>query len=278
MREERFGEGDGWLVHPEGVPRAAFLVLSGSSGRVELERARVLASHGVAALAMKWFGGPNQPATPYEVPLESLQPALDRLDKLSDHLGVLGTSFGAEAVLLLALMDERIDVVAALAPTSVVFGTTDRDPDGHPIQASKWTRDGQPVPFVPYIDLSTWTGPEFQNAREIHEATLKLYADRVPDATIPVDQITADVLVSAGSDDQVWQAETFADQIHDRRAAAGKPTVVVKHPTAGHRAILPGETPPPLRPDLPKGGNDNADRHHGQDVLNALLTLLPANR
>ena len=275
MQEERFGDGDGWLVLPDGAPRAAFLVLSGSSGRVELERARVLAKHGVAALAMKWFGGAGQPPTPREVPLESLVPALDRLDKLSDCLGVLGTSFGAEAVLLLALMDKRINVVAALAPTSVVFATVDRDPDGHPIQASKWTRNGQPLPFVPYVDQTTWTGPAFQNAREIHEATLAQYADRVPAATIPVEQITADVLVSAGANDQVWQASTFADQIHDRRAAAGKPTTVIKHQSAGHRAILPGETPPPLRPDLPRGGTDPADRQHGDDVLTALLNLLP---
>lgn len=275
MREERFEYGDGWLVLPEEEPRAGFLVLSGSSGRVELERARVLASYGIAALAMKWFGGPNQPSTPREVPLELFRPALDRLDQLSGCLGVMGSSFGAEACLLLALDDERIDIVAALAPPTVVFGTIDRDPDGRPIHASKWTRGGQPLPFVPYVDATTWTGPKFESAREIHEASFELYAANAPEAVIPVEQIEADVLVSAGGDDQVWQAVTFADEIERRRAAAGKNTVVVKDAEAGHRVILPGEDPPPPRPDLLRGGTVEADKRHGAAVLDALLGLLP---
>jgi hypothetical protein len=203
MPEQRFEDGDGWLVLPDGPVRASFLVLSGSSGRVELERARVLASSGIAALAMKWFGGPGQPSTPREVPLELFRPALDRLDGLSDCLGVMGSSFGAEAALLLAVDDQRIDVVAALAPPTVMFGTVDRDPDGRPIQASKWTRDGQPLPFVPYVDATTWTGPRFETARAIHETSFDLYAADVPDAIIPVEQIDAEVLVSAGGDDTV---------------------------------------------------------------------------
>jgi hypothetical protein len=151
----------------------------------------------------------------------------------------------------------------------------DRDPDGRPIQASKWTRDGQPLPFVPYVDATTWTGPRFETARAIHEASFDLYAADVPGAIIPVEQIDGDVLVSAGGDDTVWQAMTFADQIEQRRDAAGKRTLVVKDAEAGHRVILPGENPPPPRADLPRGGSVEADSRHGQAVLDALLSLLP---
>jgi hypothetical protein len=275
MREERFPDGDGRLVLPDGDVRAGFLVLSGSSGRVELERAQVLASYGIAALAMKWFGGPGQPGTPREVPLELLGPALDRLDGLSDCLGVMGSSFGAEASLLLALGDQRIDLVAALAPPSVMFGTVDQDPDGRPIPASKWTKGGEPLPYVPYVDRTGWTGPEFRTAREIHQVSFDLFAAGVPEAIIPVEEIEADVLVSAGGDDEVWQAEAFADQIQRRREAAGKRTLVVKDAAAGHRIIFPGENPPPRRADLSRGGTVEADRRHGQAVLDALLELLP---
>jgi uncharacterized protein len=275
MIEEPLGDPEGVLVLPDGEPRAAFLVLGGSSGRVESERARVLASHGVAALAMKWFGGRRQPETPREVPLESFLPALDRLAALSGRLGVLGTSFGAEAGLQLALLDSRIDVVAALAPTSVVWGTPDLDAAGRPIPASKWTWRGAPVPFVPYLDQSTWDGPEFRTARQIHEASIRAHAARVPDATITVEQIRADVLLAAGGDDEVWQAVSFAEEIRRRRADAGLRTVVVQDAEAGHRAILPAENPPPLRPELPRGGHPDADRAHGQRVLAALLTMLP---
>jgi hypothetical protein len=275
MTEERLIEPEGLLVLPGTEPQAAFLVLSGSSGRVETERARVLASHGVAALAMKWFGGPNQPRTPREVALESFAPALDRLDAISDRLGVLGTSFGAEACLLLGLFDQRIDVVAALAPTSTVWATPDLDTAGRPVRASKWTWRGDPLPYVPYVDQTSWEGRELRTARDIHEASIRLYADRVPEATIPVELITADVLLAAGGDDEVWQADIFAEQIRSRREGADLPTVVVHDAKAGHRAILPGESPPPPRPDLARGGDPAADRAHGRHVLDALLTLLP---
>jgi hypothetical protein len=59
------------LACPDEKPRAALLVLSGSSGRLDVERAKVLASHGHATLAMTWFGGPRQPTTPREVALET---------------------------------------------------------------------------------------------------------------------------------------------------------------------------------------------------------------
>jgi hypothetical protein len=39
------------------------LVLSGSSG-VETQRADLLASHGIAALAVPWFGAHGLPPTP----------------------------------------------------------------------------------------------------------------------------------------------------------------------------------------------------------------------
>ena len=55
---------DGVLVAPaDGGNGTGVLVLSGSSGRVESERARVLASAGVsAALTYRWFGSPGLPA------------------------------------------------------------------------------------------------------------------------------------------------------------------------------------------------------------------------
>jgi len=120
--EYRLSNPEGLLVVPEtGVARCAVLVLSGSSGRVEVDRVRLLADRGAVALSIRWFGDAGQPPGICEVPLETFLPALDRLVSLSDQLAVLGVSKGAEAALLLACRDARIRAVGALSPSSVVW-------------------------------------------------------------------------------------------------------------------------------------------------------------
>lgn len=52
---------EGLLVAPAHGSDVGVLVLAGSSGRIERERARILAQQGVTALAIRWFGGPGQP-------------------------------------------------------------------------------------------------------------------------------------------------------------------------------------------------------------------------
>ena len=255
------------LVSPaSGTPSLALLVLGGSSGRVEEQRARVLAAHGIAALAVPWFGAPGQPATPRRVPLESLLPHLDRLAEAAPRVGVLGTSFGAEAALLLGVREPRIALVAALAPTSVVWQTADLDEEDRPVDDVKWTWRGEPVPGVPYVDQ---TGGHFPDARSVHEASLAACPD--PSAfAIPVEAIAGEVLVSAGGDDRVWQAQRFGEDIVARRRAAGRDTTYVLHRDAGHRVVLPGEEPAPDRPGFPRGGTPLADAEHGRAVLAAL--------
>ncbi len=52
------------------------VVLSGSSGRVDIARARLFAGEGASALALQWFGGEGQVPGICEIPLETfrLQP------------------------------------------------------------------------------------------------------------------------------------------------------------------------------------------------------------
>jgi hypothetical protein len=60
--EYRLSNPEGLLVVPEtGVARCAVLVLSGSSGRVEVDRVRLLADRGAVALSIRWFGDAGQP-------------------------------------------------------------------------------------------------------------------------------------------------------------------------------------------------------------------------
>ena len=66
-----------------------------------------------------------------EIPLETFFAATDRLIRLGcRRIVYVGTSKGAEASLLAAAHDPRIDAVVAISPTSVVWGNIGPGRDG----------------------------------------------------------------------------------------------------------------------------------------------------
>jgi uncharacterized protein len=254
MSTDMFLAGDG----PTGV-----LVLSGSSGRVEEDRCRVLAAAGATAASYRWFGESVD-----RVPLESFEEPLALLHERCDRLVVMGTSRGAEAALLLGALHPEIDAVVGVSPSDVVWAAlgTERP------QRSSWTRGGEPLPFVPYDD--SWEPdtdpPELVG---MYEQSLETYADRVPAARIPVERVAGEVLLTAGGDDRLWPSLDSAEAIIRRRDAAGLPTTLVSHPEAGHRVLLPGETPPPPS-HLVHGGTAAADAELGRRLWSRLRRLL----
>jgi hypothetical protein len=50
------------------------------------------------------------------------------------------------------------------------------------------------------------------------------------------------VILVAGGDDALWPSDLFARALADRLKAAGKDPLLITHPEAGHRVLLPGET------------------------------------
>ena len=252
-------EADTYWARSERPAGIGVLVLAGSSGRLDVGRADVLAGAGATALAIRWFGGVGQPAVPCEVPLETFMAAIDLLEPECERIGVLGMSYGAEAALLTAVRDSRIDVVVALAPTDVVWeGYHERDDDP---PRSKWTWRDEPLPFVP-LDRS-WTPesspPAFapcyaQSRRLARPATVEA-------ATIPVEEIHGELVLVAGGDDQVWPSCEAARAIVARRSAHGLETSLIEDPAAGHPVVLPGEhAATAARPYLVGGDEGAAER------------------
>lgn len=242
------------------------LVLAGSSGRVEEDRCRLLADQGITAASYRWFGD-----TVDLVPLESFEEPLALLHERCDRLVVLGTSRGAEVALLLGALHPEIDAVVAISPSDVVWAGL----GGERPQRSAWTRAGEPVPFVPYDD--DWVPGEDDGPPTyvgMYLQSLERFGDRVPAARIPVERIAGDVVLAAGGGDALWPSRLFAERIEQRRSLAGRATTVVTHPTAGHRVVLPGETPPPPRADVAHGGTPETDAELGRRLWPVLLGAL----
>ncbi|TPI23471.1 acyl-CoA thioesterase [Mesorhizobium sp. B3-2-1] len=252
------------------------VVLSGSSGRVDISRARLFASEGVSALALRWFGGEGQGPGICEIPLETFFAATDRLVGLGcRRIVYVGTSKGAEASLLAAAHDPRIDAVVAISPTSVVWGNIGPGRDGISWpERSSWTLEGRPLPFVP-------TDPDWKASyvdglvsyRGLFEHCLTRFEQEADRAAIPVESISAEIVLVTGGDDALWPSLDFARSIVQRRKDAGKATRLVSAPDAGHRILLPGETTPRSSSHA-HGGNDRADAKLGRDAWRYIRELL----
>jgi uncharacterized protein len=268
LRSEPLVGADGVCVHPASDGDATgtgVLVLSGSSGRVETERAAVLAGVGATALTYRWFGSPGQPHDIWELPLESFDGAVEHLASQCDRVVLFGCSKSAEAFLLYAAEDPRVDAVVAVSPSHVAWANLGPGPDGElRPQHSSWSRSGGAVPFVPYDDTVPVTGdpPAFE---PVYRASLaSAGAERVAAATIPVERFFGDVLLVAGGDDQLWPSGEFAGHVEARRTAYGLPTTLVTHPEAGHRVLLPGETVATGGMRMARGGREATDRALGR--------------
>ncbi|UYO96481.1 hypothetical protein OED01_12835 [Microbacterium sp. M28] len=258
----RVDESDRHIAMPQHPTGAGVLVLAGSSGRIETDRADLFARHGIRAHAIRWFGGRGQRPVPHEVPLELFVDEIALLRDSCDRVAVLGTSFGAEAALLTACRT-TLDAVIAVAPTSVVWpGMLDGSWSSH------WTEDGVPLPWVPFV--ADWSAtndpPEF---RGLYAQSLDRHGTEA--ARIPVERIAGDVLLVVGEDDRVWPSGRFADEIVARRAAAGLATDVRRHPLAGHRVPFPGEPVAQGGRRMARGGSPAADAELGALALGAVL-------
>jgi hypothetical protein len=256
-----FADDDIYWSRPENPTGIGVLVLAGSSGRLDVARADVLAAAGATALAVRWFGGEGQPVVPCEVPLETFVGAISLLEPACERFGVLGLSYGAEAALLTAVRDSRIDAVVALAPTDVVWeGQHQRDDDP---RRSKWTWHGESVPFVP-LDRSWAPVEEMPSFTPHYERSRAMAGEAIVDAArIPAEQFRGDLVLVAGGDDQVWPSLPAARAIAARRAGHGLETIVIEDPNAGHPIVLPGEVAPnPARSYL-VGGDPGAPQRLG---------------
>ncbi|HEY2048742.1 MAG TPA: hypothetical protein VGH03_05335, partial [Caulobacteraceae bacterium] len=152
------GELQGVLLAPERPNGLGVVVLGGSSGSVDVQRAALFARRGAFVIAQKWFGGEGQAPAICEIPLETFgRAAAELVDRGCNRIVLAGTSRGAEAVLLAASLGVGVDIdaVIAFSPSSLVWPCIYRSSAGDRwIQSSSWTHRGEPLTFVPYDEAA----------------------------------------------------------------------------------------------------------------------------
>lgn len=261
-------------INPNGL---GVLILTGSSGRVDTELAETFARLEASALALRWWGGRGQPPGINEVPLEIIVRGVDELQAHGcTRIAVHGTSFGALAALLTAVRDERIDIVIAVSPASVVWQNIgpglDRS-EWPPRSAFSWR--GSPLPCVMF-DPRKWppAGTVSQRYRGLYEASLETFAEDAQAAAIPIELSRAEYIFVAGGDDALWPSDAAAHALAARLRNGGRGATVIEHPGAGHSPVYPGEAPRPAPAERAWGGSPEADSALGAVAWGAIIEHL----
>jgi dienelactone hydrolase len=241
-----------WTPAPGSGVGSAVLVIGGSEGGLGIDRdAIALASRGVVALKLAYFGAPGLPAGLTEIPLETFVSALARLREEPgvdpERIWLVGGSRGSEAAVLVAARHpDLVAGVVATVPGSHVGCSIPDFPE------PAWSEGGVPIPCDPLTPL-------------------------------PVTDVDGPVIATCGGDDRLWPSCLQAEALFDRLAAADRPPGdhLVSDPTAGHwvGSLTPYIWSASTRTtgDLEAGGDPLADDRVRAEAWPLLLEALGAD-
>ena len=280
----------GWWLPAGPGPHPVVIVLGGSGGGADHERAALYASHGFAALALAYFRAPGLPRGLVNIPLEyvgsAIDDALDTLRPPKDFVAVDGISRGGELALLVGATFPKVRAVVGLMASGLVMGAVGEPEPGDPAPAAAWTFGKKPVPDLftgnPRVDWS-------QSKPEVSLVPGYLAAMRdapsVERATIPVERIRGPVLLITGKDDRLAPRFELAE-IARRRLERHRhpwPFEHVSYENTGH-TIAPPYIPttadsfvhPVSKDVMALGGTTEGRAHANEDWWPKALAFLRA--
>ncbi len=221
----------GTLFLPGGPgPYPGVVVLGGSGGGLSEGTAALLASHGLATLALAYFRAEHLPEDLVEIPLEYFGTGIRWLQRqprvLGDGVGVMGSSRGGELALLLGATFPEIRAVVGYVPSGVVHAGLSRHqtPDRPPQPA--WLYRGEPITFLHSKESArTRAQAPADGPLALTPIFLRMLEDdaAVERATIPVERVNGPVLLISGQDDQMWPSPALAEIAISRLAASRHP-------------------------------------------------------
>ncbi|MEL7447834.1 MAG: acyl-CoA thioester hydrolase/BAAT C-terminal domain-containing protein [Pseudomonadota bacterium] len=260
-----------FVLRPRGdEPLPAIIVLGGSEGgdRGARTSAPLWAARGYAVVGYPYYSPAwgDQPQAVPGLPRAFANIAVDRLaevrdalrargDVQMDRIALYGVSKGAEFVLAAASRIHGFAAVAAIVPSDVIWegwgvGTTAG-------QSSSFAWDGEPLAFVPYLEMGRVFAPPSDGKRVAmrvpHAEGRLAHPDAVAPARIRVEDIDEPVFLLGGGQDQVWDSGVMAANIAKTRADAGRVTETLVFANAGH-----GLSGPPQNPTRPENARAKA--------------------
>lgn len=230
----------------------AVLVVGGSGGGFSGvdTTAALLASRGIASLAIAYFGLPGLPTGLVEVPLEYFATCLRWLaarPEVEGRVAVMGRSRGGELALLLGATFPQVGAVVAQAPSGVVW---DSFGPGSGPEVASWTYAGRAVPWLPSGDGPVWAEVDKSRPLVCTPGYLADLSDvnAAQRAEIEIERATCPILMISGEDDALWPSTMMAEQVEERAHAHGfvHRLVHLRYPDAGHFCATPPGLPSPL--------------------------------
>ena len=233
--------------------------------------AALLASHGIAALAIAYFDEPGLPCALENIPLEYFEKAIAwlRSEPQVDpgRVWILSGSRGSEADLLVAAhWPTLVHGVIATAPSSVVWGTVPGR--CQPLGLTAWTLHGQP------LNTDASSGSPTRNPdgsfSDRGSFVAGLTGPSAAAARIPIERFKGPVMLISGGGDELWPSTVFADRIMAALHAVPAAHVHLNYPAAGHLVFGAPSTPAPVEQRVPGaygrtyllnlGGSEAADQ------------------
>jgi len=238
---------------PGDAPRPVIVVLHGADGGTGASDrfGRKLASLGYAVVGLPYYSAdwgeygppkeiPGLPGSFIDIRVDQIAELRDwlrtRPDVDADRIALFGGSKGAEFALIAASKYDWITSVVAFAPSDLVWegwGLETIEAEG---TRSSFSFQGQALPFMPYVGFveGLLAGPGNADLLKIHEDGRAAHPDREAAARIRVEDYPGAVMLVAGDADREWRSGQMARNVAANRAAAGRDTVLLIYPEAGH--------------------------------------------
>ena len=247
------------LYRPQGKRRLPVIILlGGSEGGSSFGRRMgpQMAMLGYAALALPYYNPswnneelPGLPTAFVDVPVDRLDAVYRWINGRPDldhrRIGIYGVSKGGEFAMIAASRYRWLRAVIGIVPSDVVWEGWGQPASGGTRSSFSWR--GRPLPFTPYFDIGPTIAALARGERAslafAHAQGRRNAPNQAAAARIPVERFTGAMLVAGGDRDRIWPSGAMVQAITERRADAGRETIALVYPEAGHGLAMTGWEP-----------------------------------